>query len=97
MRHRVFTVFDQKALAYLPPFCLPERGQATRAFSDMINNPKHAFGLHPEDYVLFEVANFDDLTGLMEPFQGPELVATALSLLLPGNVSPLLGVSDEAT
>ncbi len=60
MNHRIFVIFDAKARAYLPPFFLPEAGQATRAFSDMVNNPEHQFGLHPEDYTLFEIGTFDD-------------------------------------
>ncbi len=63
MNHRIFVVFDSKAAAYLPPFFMPEAGQAVRVFSDMVNDPTHAFGKHPEDYTLFEIGTFDDREG----------------------------------
>lgn len=81
MRHRAFAVFDQKAVAYLPPFFMPEVGMATRAFGDMINDPGHMFGKHPEDFILYELGLFDDNQGMLEPFTGPELVVNGLSLL----------------
>ena len=33
---------------------------ATRTFGDCVNNEEHQFGMHPEDYTLFEIAIFDD-------------------------------------
>ena len=84
MKHRVFSIFDQKAVAYLPPFVLPERGMALRTFGDALNEPKHAFGAHPEDYVLFEIGMFDDRSAILEPHTAPELVSTGLSLLEAG-------------
>lgn len=61
---KVFTVYDVKAKAYLPPFFLPEMGMATRAFGDCVQDAKHMFGKHPADYTLFCVGTFDDATGL---------------------------------
>lgn len=56
----MFSVYDEKAKAYLPPFILPEIGMATRTFGDCVNNEEHQFGTHPQDYTLFEIAVFDD-------------------------------------
>ena len=81
MRHRVFSVLDGKAKAFLPPFCVGEVGVATRLFSDMVCEPKHQFNNHPEDYTLFEVGLFDDGTALLEPF-GPEMVVTGLQCVV---------------
>jgi len=60
MKHRIFSIFDVKAQAYLPPFCLAETGMALRAFSDCVNSRDHQFGKHPGDYTLFELGSFDD-------------------------------------
>ncbi len=57
---QVFTVFDSKAEAYLPPFYLITRGQAIRAFTDSVNDPNHQFAKHPEDYTLFLLGSFED-------------------------------------
>ena len=90
MRHRAFSVYDQKALAYLPPFFMPEVGMATRAFTDMVNDREHMFGKHPEDFTLFELALFDDLKGMLEPFKAPELVVTSLAVLKEAPAQPEL-------
>lgn len=55
-----FTVYDEKAEAYLPPFILPTRAMAGRLFADCINDNNHAFGKHPHDYTLFQLGTFDD-------------------------------------
>jgi len=60
MKHILFTVYDEKAEIFLPPFFVPTIGLATRAFSDCINTPDHQFGKHPADYSLFQLGAFDD-------------------------------------
>ncbi len=78
MRMKAFTIYDTKAKAYLPPFFLGETGQAVRHFTDAVNDGQSAFNKHPEDYTLFEIGGYDDATGLVNSFEGPELVCTAL-------------------
>ena len=63
MNYHVFSVHDAKAEAFLPPFILPKRAQAIRAFSDCINSPDHQFGANPADYTLFVIGEWDDHTG----------------------------------
>jgi len=60
MIQKLFTIYDEKARAYLPPFFLGQEAQATRAFSDCVNSKDHQFGAHPTDYTLFSLGNFDD-------------------------------------
>ncbi len=97
MRHRVFSIFDQKAKAYLPPFFMPEQGQALRMFGDALQQDKHVFCAHPEDYVLFEIGMFDDRTAALESYVAPELLSTGLALLNPPNNGgvPTLSVPDD--
>lgn len=61
----IFTIYDEKAKAYLAPFFLPTTGMAVRTFTDMINNPECAFYKHPEDYTIFKIGTFDDSLGLL--------------------------------
>lgn len=58
----IFTIHDNKAQAYLPPFFLHAAGMAKRTFADCCNDPDHAFGKHPEDYTLFQIGSFNDAT-----------------------------------
>lgn len=63
MIYEVFSVYDTKAQAYLPPFILPRVEQAQRIFADCINSDDHQFGKHPDDYTLFQLGQFDDDSG----------------------------------
>lgn len=67
MIHKIFCVRDQQAAAYLPPFFLPTNGMATRVFADCINDPSHQFGAHPEDFSLWLIGQYDDVTGTVDP------------------------------
>ncbi len=60
---KIFSIQDSKAAAHLPPFFMAKTDQAMRTFSDCVNDDKHAFGQHPEDYTLFEHGLFDCDTG----------------------------------
>lgn len=77
---RMYTVFDQKAKAWLPPFFLPQEGVAIRTFGDCVNSPDHNFGRHPEDYSLFCIGSFDDAVGVVTAAREPVLVVQALQL-----------------
>ncbi len=65
MRHLVFTVYDEKAYAFFPPWVLKEREMAVRVFSDCVNDPEHNFGMHPGDYTLFCIGDFNDSNGFL--------------------------------
>lgn len=78
MKFKVFSVYDQKAQAYLPPFFMHNTALATRAFRDAVNQPDHAFQRNPEDYLLFVVAEFDDSSGVFEVPAAPVLVVNGL-------------------
>jgi len=62
MKLCIFAVYDQKAGAYLPPFFLPEVAMAIRTFGDCINDEKHQWGLHPEDYTLFHLGDWNNVS-----------------------------------
>ncbi len=87
MRVRVFAVLDSKAKAFLPPIFYPEVGQATRVFSDCVNDEKHPFGVHPEDYCLYEIGLYDDATAKLEAF-GPEMIVAGPQCLNLATVTP---------
>jgi len=62
MQSYIYAIHDSKAGAYLQPFFMPNHHMAMRTFQDCVNDPKHNFGMHPEDYNLFEIGEFNDLT-----------------------------------
>lgn len=60
---KMFSVYDSKVGAYMKPFYLRSAAEAIREMTDAIVEPKCVFYKHPEDYCLFEVGTFDELTG----------------------------------
>lgn len=61
---KVFSVYDAKAEAFMPPFMYSTKGQAIRVFADSINDSNCVLSKHPEDYTLFEIATFDEELGV---------------------------------
>lgn len=77
----IYTIYDVKANAYLTPFFLPTDGMATRTFSDCANDNEHQFGKHPEDYILWKIATYDDSLGTIEPLKNHEPLGKALDFV----------------
>ncbi len=82
---KIYTVFDSKPHAYLPPFFMKSNGEAVRAFSDTVNNPESSFNKHPEDYTLFELGNYDESTGKIETFDAMVALGNAVEFLADNN------------
>lgn len=68
MKLHVYSVFDSKAKAYLPPFFLHTHGLAERAFADCVNSDSHQFGKNPGDYTLFHLGSWEDDCALFDSF-----------------------------
>lgn len=103
MIHRLFTIFDDKAEAYLPPFVLPGKGMAMRVFGDCVNSKDHQFGAHPEDYTLFDIGSFDDKTGIIGELDTRCVCANGLEVVVrevspdQGDAFPLVGGNSAGT
>lgn len=60
---KVFSVFDSKAKAYLQPFHAANAAVASRMIADAVQQDDHMFNKHAADFTLFELGDFDDLSG----------------------------------
>lgn len=67
MIHNIYSVYDNKAKAFLPPFILATDGMAIRAIGNCVNDEKHQFGRNPNDYQLFRIGMFNDNDATIEP------------------------------
>ncbi len=83
MEHKVFTIYDQKAQAFLPPFFLPTAAMAVRTFTNCANSDTHQFGLNPQDYTLSEIGTFDDNTALLLTHDTPIVLGSAYEFINP--------------
>lgn len=74
----IYSVYDHKAAAFLPPFTSKTTALAIRDFKAVANDPEHQFGKYPEDYGLFRLGTFDEDTGAITSPDQPQSLGLAL-------------------
>ena len=91
MKLLAFTIFDNKALQYHPPFFASTDGAAVRSLRDLVEDPNTTIGRHPTDYVLYCAGTYDDQNGQMTPEYPLRhiLDAVALVKIQPSMFAPL--------
>lgn len=72
MKRKLFSVYDVKAQFYGNPFLFTHKGEAIRAFMTAANDPQTNINRYPEDYQLFYLGEFDDVTGKFLGSSHPE-------------------------
>lgn len=78
MKMKMLAVYDSKVEAFMTPMFFQSVGQAMRSFGDAVQNAESEFAKHPEDYVLFEIADFNPSTGSLEVLPAAKSVASGL-------------------
>lgn len=62
-------VYDKKIGLFDPPVPVRHIGEAIRMFADIKKNPDTKFGMHPEDFDLFQIGVYDEPSGTVENLQ----------------------------
>ncbi len=60
MKLEIFSMFDHKAEAFIPPFYLPNIQMALRTVRDTGKDLSHMFGKHPMEYSLYHLGTWTD-------------------------------------
>jgi len=81
MEHKTFSVFDEKANCFMPPFFQHTEGMAKRVFADAVRQEDHPFHKNPEDYTLYELGTFDDASGQIMPLKKIKMILTATQII----------------
>lgn len=63
MQLRVFSIFDSKVGAYAQPFYSRTTAEAIRSVTEALNDPQSTLSKYPHDFILFDLATYDDQTG----------------------------------
>lgn len=73
---------DQAGGIYNQPFCAPSVGIAMRSFADETNRAAadNMVYLHPEDFTLWHLGEYDDYTAQFALFERPVQLAIARDL-----------------
>ena len=81
MKLKMYSFFDSAASAFTNPFFMHNDGLAIRAFQDNINSEdKNNMSLHPEQFTLFQIADWDDKAATLDPLKAPKEVARGFEL-----------------
>lgn len=83
MQTQIYSIFDSKAEAHLPPFFFRNDGECLRAFQSTVNdkeNKNNQIAAYPSDYTLIHLGTFNTLTGELTP-QPRRIVANATEYL----------------
>lgn len=95
MELNIYTIYDQKAKAYLQPFFLTSDGQAIRMFMDNINSKdENTISNHPADYTLFKIGHYNDHDGHIESLP-PRPMGNGLEYMTDN--SPISAIQTQIT
>lgn len=75
---KLFVIYDAKAEAYSSPF--PSMNELTAQRELPQNARGTMYEQAPEDYTLFEVANYDEITGTITPYDAHRNVCRLIKL-----------------
>ncbi len=57
---KIFSMYDDKALAFVRPFFMPNLAMAQRAIVKGSEEKNHPFHEHPNDFILYELGTWDE-------------------------------------
>lgn len=63
MKLNIYSVIDSVAGIYSQPFVMLNEPVAVRVMQNAVNSEGHNYNMNPEDYALYKIAEFDDVTG----------------------------------
>lgn len=81
MKYNIYSIRDLKADGYIRPTFFGNDAEVTRYFGDGVKNPKTGLAAHPEDYELFCIGSFDDVTGEIKGCS-PRYICRALDFVV---------------
>lgn len=68
---KVFVIYDSKIEAYMTPFFSRTAGDALRTWEQTVNSAdgKNTIAMYPQDFDLYESAEFDEETGRITQYE----------------------------
>jgi hypothetical protein len=88
MKMFIISIKDTAADAFGRPVYVATEGVAIRQFQDEVNRASDDNQLyrHPDDFHLYHLGDFDDITGKFDILETPRLVARAKELIIKETV-----------
>lgn len=83
MELNAYSILDEKSGTYDRPIFATTHAVAMRAFGDACKDPNHPMAKHPEDYRLYHLGDFNQITGEMNSNPKPTFLASATEFARP--------------
>lgn len=83
---KVFSVYDIKAETYMEPVSARAVGEGLRNFEDALTDNRSSLSKHPEDFIFYELGEFNEDTGLFNLLVAPRELMRGSSLKKPETV-----------
>lgn len=88
---KMFCVYDSKVEAYDKPFTARTVGEALRSWEEACNDGRSPMSVHPGDFTLFEIGEYDDRTGVLKAHEAKRSLGLAVEAKRqPSTDAPLL-------
>lgn len=68
---KIYSLRDSKSGHFGKPIMAPHHAPLIREFSDSVNNPETMYSKFPGDFDLFEIGDFDHISGQITPTAQP--------------------------
>ena len=78
MIQKIYAVRDAKSEMFTNPTYKATPGVAEREFRMMVNDKESQLSAFPEDYALYELGEYDNLTGSIVSYDTPKHLVNAL-------------------
>lgn len=78
---KMYSIRDSKGEFYSQPFVKNTHGEAERDFQSLANDEKSQVAQYPEDFDLYFLGEYDNITGKITPQDSPQHVQKAVNAL----------------
>lgn len=77
MKQKVYSIFDEKAQAYMRPFYFNHHGEALRAFQSSCSEKDGNLSKFPGDFKIYCLGEFEPISGKFTSYKEPIFLANA--------------------
>lgn len=77
MKQKIYAIRDTKGECFNQPFFQRTHGEAERSFARLAQDDNSMVGKYPDDYDLYWIGEYDQLTGLITAEKSPQHIAKA--------------------
>lgn len=85
---KMYSIYDSKVKAYMQPFFMRTKGEVIRSLMNELQQADSNLAKHPGDYTLFEIADWDEQAGKLEPYKTHESIGIIQEFIKTENKLP---------